>query len=133
MKHGKEILNTAIKQNRRESRNTGDKTRPKTYPEFVSEVAKDIPGAVERKDWNSVRADLTLLSEQVSNAIVGQHEENLKHCYDSVERAYSMLITRHRLPDTVFDAVSAAAELRTLTRLLTIAYPYQKAPGRRER
>lgn len=102
------------------------------HSEFVAELTNDITSAAERGEWDSAKADLTALSEQIVHALIDRRDQDVRDAYESVERAYSALVTRRGLKDTVSDASSAAAELRAFTRLLSIALQYRKAPGLHE-
>jgi DNA-binding transcriptional ArsR family regulator len=89
------------------------------------DLTKEVVSAVERRDWPSVKADLSVLCEQVVEALVERRDADVSQIYDAVERAYSALATRSNVESTV-DSQLAAGELRALTRLLAVATQYQK-------
>jgi DNA-binding transcriptional ArsR family regulator len=102
------------------------------HSEFVAELASEITTAAECGEWDAAKADLAALSEQIVQALIDHRDQDVRDAYESVERSYSALVTRRGLKDTVSDTPSVAAELRALTRLLSIALQYRKAPGLRE-
>jgi hypothetical protein len=103
-----------------------------TSHEFVSELARDITSAVAEKEWASVSADLTVLAEQVVQALIDHREQDVKNAYEAVESAYSTLVTGFQVEDSVADAKSAASELRAYTRLLSVALAYRSSPAIQE-
>src|SRR6266540_2852740 len=104
-----------------------------THSEFVSELTKDIEEAVKHQKWDSTKADLTVLSEQIVQALLDRRDQDVRKAYESVERAYSNIVTRFKLKDTVYDAQSAVAELRAFTRLLAVALQYRTVPSLQEK
>jgi DNA-binding transcriptional ArsR family regulator len=99
-----------------------------THAEFVSEVVNDIAAAVVGEQWHSVRADLSVLAEQIAQALIDRRDRDVSAAYEAVERAYSTLVTSCHLEDNLSDTKSAVAELRAYTRLLNLALQYRSAP-----
>src|SRR5262249_13048180 len=103
-----------------------------THSEFVSELTRDIEDAVNHQNWDSAKADLTVLSEQIVQALVDRRDQDVRNAYELVERAYSNIVTRFEPRDAAWDAKSVAAELRAFTRLLAVGLQYRTAPSLRE-
>lgn len=93
--------------------------------EFVSELAKGITDATTDSQWDSVRADLTAVSDQLAQALIERRDHDVSEAYGILERAYSNLVTRHGLDDNVSDIDAAASELRAYLRLLSVAMQYR--------
>lgn len=103
-----------------------------THTEFVQELATDIASAAGQGQWESVKADLSILSDQLVQALIQHRESDVAAAYNAVERAYSTLATRHKLDDQITDVESAAIELRAYTRLLGAALQHKAVPDRKE-
>src|SRR5262245_50540800 len=102
------------------------------HSEFVSELTTDILDGVSDQQWDSVKADLTVLSEQIVQALVDRRDHDIRQTYGFVERGFSVLAAKFRVDDAIADARSVALELRAFTRLLGIALQYRKPPDFRQ-
>lgn len=94
--------------------------------DFVGELTSAIRSSVESGSWTEARTDLTALSEQVLGLVVSADEEELSRAYRTVERTYTALVTANQI-DTKMNARTAAAELESLTRMLTLAIARKEA------
>jgi DNA-binding transcriptional ArsR family regulator len=111
---------------------SGEKAQMSAHTDFVQELATDIAAAAGQGQWESVKADLSVLSDQLVQALIQHRESDVAAAYDAVERAYSTLATRHKLDDQISDVESAAIELRAYTRLLGAALQHKAVPDRKD-
>jgi hypothetical protein len=88
--------------------------------DFIRELLADIVTAVGTKQWDSAKANLTVLGDQIASAIRGGKNDVVRQVYDAVERGFSNLLTRNGPDETLYDERSVIGEIGAYIRLLDV-------------
>ena len=96
--------------------------------DFVCELTETLKTSVEDASWDSARADLAVLAEQIVSALIERRDPDIRTAYNLVERCHAMLSVKYDYdPAKIASPEPIMHMLGGMMYILAIALKHKKA------